>query len=437
MRAVYGLLTAGLLAGIAYFSGWTKAEAIGIGVFVVMAVWWITEAVPFYITALLPLLSIPLLEKVSAINAAVLWQSYGSSVIGLFLGSFWLARAVEKHGVALFLRNWVIGRAKGKPALIIGGLMGVSALLSAFLNNTAVAALLLTAVRQLFPPGVSRWRGGLAVVWAASLGGVLVPIGSAPNAITIELLESHGYKVSFLQWMFYGVPVTLVGLVGAYILLQSGEKLTILSSPTSVSATLHASGKVVMGLLGAMLMAWLLLPVPPWVVALVGAIFLFLPILPQGALLTLEEGNRIPWSILWLFGGGLALSRLMELTGLSRRLTDSLVPLLGYIPPTLWLMLIVGATLWLTELFSNTALCSLALPIFLPVLEKLPVSPYQAIWIGIATSMAFMLPVATPPNALAYTLAEIPLPYMRTRGLWLNFFMMGWIWGLILLYDLK
>lgn len=418
-----GIALSGAAGTLGRVAGLSWPETVALSLIVLMASWWIGEAFPFYVVATLPALSVPLLEKVGLPNASVLWYAYANPVIGLFLGSFWIARAVEVQGLATYLRDLVLRWTGTRPTRLLIGLLGLSAGLSALLNNTAVTALLLPVVRALNLSEKAAYTLSLAIAWGASIGGVATLTGSAPNGITAALLEAHQAKVSFSLWLLYGLPAALGGLFFAHTLLRRGMTDLTTSQTFSVAAQPIPPGAKRVGLLlMAILVAWLTLPFPAWAVALAGSLLLFLPgIGPRGeALLSPTEGHHIPWGILWLFGGGLALSQLLELSGLSIRLTSLLTQALHQVSPFLLWFLIIGLPLWMTELLSNTALCSLFLPVLLPVLGSLGYSPYTAIWVGIATSMAFMLPVATPPNALAHSMGGVPLSLMRRKGFWLN-----------------
>lgn len=422
------LTAAVALGGGSYLLGLPFSEAVSLGLILLMALSWMSESLPYYVVALMPLLSVPLLEAAGVSQAATLWQAYGQPVIGLFLGSFWLARAVEVHRIPLYLREKVVRWGRGDSRKLLGGLMGLSAALSTLLNNTAVTALLLPVVQRLFKEGAIRWQAALGIAWGASLGGVITLTGSAPNGIVAQLLAAEGLPVSFLAWMGFGLFAGIGGLAGAYILLQGRKpppypplSKPVLGEPTQLSLP----GKRTALVLALTLAGWLFSPLPVWSVALLGAFLLFLPGLGEkGApLLTLSQGLQIPWGILWLFGGGLALARLVELSGLGAHFTAFAGPWLQKLPPILFWFVLLGLAIWPTELLSNTALCALLLPLLLPIFEATGRPLLGLIWFGIGTSMAFMLPVATPPNALAYSEAGVPLRFMRRKGLQLNIFM--------------
>ncbi|MCX7606509.1 MAG: SLC13 family permease [Bacteroidia bacterium] len=424
---------------IGYKTGLNAVKATALGVLTLMALWWLTGTVPYYVVATVPALSVPILDGVGLPTASSLWKAYGQPVLGLFLGSFWLARAVEVHGVGSYLRDRVLYWSRGEVRRIFRGLSVLAAALSTLLNNTAVTALMLPLVSEIMPPGEPRWRLALSIAWATSIGGVATLTGSAPNGITAQLLETHGNPVHFLDWLKYGLPAAIGGLWIAQLLLSrpKHEDPAPPPHPISQAASLSAEGKRTLLLLGLILGAWIVLPLPAWSIALGGGCIFFIPGTGTHgkALLTVEEGHHIPWGVLWLFGGGLALAQLLELSGLSQDFITYLTQQVGETHALLFLVITLGLIIGLTELFSNTALCALILPILLPLMEKLSLPPLTVIWIGIATSMAFMLPVATPPNALAYTRAQIPLSYMRKKGLWMNLAIWVWLSFLAVLYH--
>lgn len=433
-RVLGGIAGASLTGSAGWWGGLSAAEAGALTVIVLMALWWLTEAIPYYVTALVPALSIPLLEGLGVSDAGWLWQAYGQPVIGLFLGSFWLAKAIEVHQVATYLQKRILQRSGGDARRLFTGIMGLATLLSMLLNNTAVTALLLPLVPRLYPEGEERWRLALAIAWASSVGGVLTLTGSAPNGITAQFLENHGHPVSYLRWLMYGFPAG-AGILGIAWLFLRPSVRTARVSVSDSPANLAPAGRLTLGVIATTVIGWLFVPLPAWSVSLLGGMSLFILSAEGRPLLSLKEGQQIPWGILWLFGGGLALSRLMELSGLTERFARWSLELAGGVPPILLLMPVMAITLWLTELLSNTALIALILPVIYPVVAAAGLSPYKLVLVGISVSMAFMLPVATPPNALAHAVGGVPLSFMRRRGFWLNWLALSWLSLLSLVLD--
>ncbi|MCX8111953.1 MAG: SLC13 family permease [Bacteroidia bacterium] len=417
-----------LLSLAAYKWGLPLPQASALFVILLMAFWWVLNALPYYVTATLPALSVPFLSFMGLKDAALLWNAYAQPIIGLFLGSFWIAKAVENHGLADYFQQRVLRWTKGSHQRLLLGFMILAAGFSTLLNNTSVAALILPITSRLPLPNENKWRLGLGIAWASSIGGVITLTGSAPNGIIAQLLEAQGHPISYLTWLKFGAPAGL-GMLGlAYIVLRSPSGFVSLEANKSVRLTPSAHWTLIVLL--CTIGGWLFLPLPSWNVALLGGVSLFILRAQGKPLLSFQEGRRIPWEVLWLFGGSLALAKLLELSGLSARLVEWAYPLLSHTSPCLFLWAAIGIPLWLTELLSNTALVALSAPLLLPLLQKVSLPPESLIFTGIATSAAFMLPVATPPNALACSIGGVPFEVMRRYGFWLNCLALGWIAGL-------
>ncbi|MGK2741222.1 SLC13 family permease [Tepidicaulis sp. LMO-SS28] len=453
-------LVLGPLAAAALFlsplpEGLSPAAWATAAVAVWMAVWWVTEAVPLAATALLPLVLFPLL---GITDIAVTAAPYANPVIFLFLGGFWLALAMERSGLHKRVALSIIARAGGHPRRLIGAVMAAAALLSMWVSNTATTMMLLPIAASLAgapkdpkeatDPARRAFATALmlGVAYAASIGGLATPVGSPPNALAVGYLaQTHGIHLSFADWMMFGVPVVLVLLPLSWLVLtrlafkvpadaqaSTGQSSEIAEQRTALGPMTRAEKRVglVMGLVA---LFWI---GHPWLapftgltgltdagIAMTGALLLFA--LPDGGekgerLLDWNWAKRAPWDVLLLFGGGLSLAQAVETTELAQWLGAQL-EIVKVVGPLALVLAAVVLIIFLTELTSNTATASAFLPVAgaLAMAAALPPASLT-VPVALAASCAFMLPVATPPNAIIFGSGHVTMATMMRAGLRLN-----------------
>lgn len=437
----------------------------------VMIIWWLTEAVPLAATALLPAVLLPLL-KVTGVQGSAVYeftsrnalQNYANPVIYLFLGGFLIAGAMQKWQLDRRFTLWFLtrGNLAGSAGSILFGMMTVTALISMWISNTAAAAMMLPlglGVLSLVgaEPGNSRFGTALmlGIAWAASIGGVGTIVGTPPNGIALGVLNATFandplyHRLTFFDWMKFGVPYVILFLPVAWAILMRRHPPEIRSLPggkarlESERAALGPlsageKGTIVVFILAVLL--WVtnpfwpsLLPAPwlqrvAWVdeylIGLVcGTLLFFIPLdLRQGRfLLDWRDTRYVDWGTLVLFGGGIALSDAMFKTGLAGWIATSFVALLGT-PSTFVLTAgVVFLIAMLTEVTSNTAVTTMMVPVVISIAVKTGANAVTlAVATAMAASMAFMLPVATPPNALVFGTGYIRLRDMVRSGLVLD-----------------
>ncbi len=433
-------------------AGWRTAATAAL-----MAIWWLTEALPLPATALAPLVLLPFLGVLDATAAAA---PYANPVVFLFLGGFLLAASMERWGLHKRIALFVIARAGTGPRDILLGFMIATAFLSMWLSNSATTAMMLpiaTAIAAMFHPQDSDGPYEFGVVlmlglaYAASIGGVATLIGTPPNAVlaaaTRELL---GREIGFVQWMGVGLPITCVMLPAAWLLLTRvlyrtgelrGDASAIIADERRRLGSPGTAERRVGWVFASTALAWVLrsektigdLTIPgiqtfaPSVhdstIAVTGALLLF--VLPSGeraggSLLDWKTARSIPWGVLILVGGGLSLTRALDQSGLAAWIGSGVHAVSGA-PTVALLLLLATVVIFLTELASNVAVTSLAMPILaglavglqLPALELMTTT-------ALAASMAFMLPVATPPNAIVFGSGYVSIAQMSRAGLALN-----------------
>jgi sodium-dependent dicarboxylate transporter 2/3/5 len=414
-----------------------------------MAVWWISEAIPIPATALLPIVLFPLLGIMSA---GTVTTSYANHLIYLFMGGFMIAVAMERWNLHRRLALHVISWVGTAPARLVLGFMLATAVLSMWISNTATAMMMVTiglaVLKQLLPDGKheSSPLGTalmLGIAYAASIGGVATLIGTPPNAILAGVLDqNYGIDLRFGAWMQFALPLSLVMLFLAWLYL------TRIAFPLGDAELPAAAGQIrqqisdlgrmtspekrVAWVFGIVAMLWISRGLIDWspvkavkdsTIAIAGALALFVIPADWGRrifLLDWQTAVRIPWDIIILFGGGFALAAGFSETGLTTWLAEQLEILKG-VPPILVILLVGLLVIFLTEVTSNTATASLLLPVLGALSEALGLPPMiLMVTATLCASFAFMLPVATPPNAIVFSSRCVHIPQMAKAGLWLN-----------------
>ncbi|MHC0431547.1 SLC13 family permease [Streptomyces sp. O3] len=417
-----------------------------------MAVWWMTEAVPLPATALLPLVLMPVLDVAPIKDTAA---PYANPVIFLFMGGFIIALAMQRWNLHSRFALSTVLFVGTSPMRMIGGFMLATALLSMWISNTATTVMMLpigVAVLGL----VTRLRGGrqdanfatallLGIAYAASIGSLGTVIGTPPNAFLQGYLKSEqGIDITFFEWMLFGVPLAAVFLVIAWLVLtrvfrpgireiEGGREL--IEQRRRELGPMGRGQWTVLAVFAATALLWVLVgvlsPYVAWVddhvsdagVAMLAAVALFtLPVTSGGGkrVLEWEDTRDVPWGILLLFGGGLALSAQIGASGLGAWIGDQ-VGGLDALPVLLLVVVIVVVILLLTELTSNTATTAT----FVPVMAAVAAGTDQDVLlftlpVALAATCAFMLPVATPPNAVVFSTDKITIGQMIRGGVWLN-----------------
>jgi len=420
-------------------AGW-RVAAVAIW----MACWWLTEAIPLPATALLPLVLFPVLGVRDLQETAA---PYAHPVIFLFLGGFLVAAALEHSGLHRRFALGVVRSVGSQPRRLVGGLMFATAFLSMWVSNTATAVIMLPIAVSVLPEDPeSRKRMApalfLGIAYAANIGGLGTLIGTPPNAFLAGFMsESYGIEIGFVRWMMVGVPVVAIGLPVTWWLLVGRLHPLPESEPSLDHERLSRSigsfsieERVVAVIAALVCTAWITRPLlGRWVpdlsdagIAITGALLLLsVPVgfRPLRFALTWKEAERLPWGVLVLFGGGLSLAGAVQQSGLAEWLGRHLAGLGGF-PLPLLLLAVVLLMIFLTELTSNTATAAAFLPVVAALALAIGTSPLMlAVPAALAASCAFMLPVATPPNAVVYGSGRIELGQMMRAGLWLNLLM--------------
>lgn len=419
-----------------------------------MATWWATEAVPIAVTSLLPLALFPILDVVSIQDAAA---PYSNKVIFLFLGGFIIAFAMQRWDLHKRIALSVLQVAGGNGRSLVGGFMLASAVVSMWVMNTSTTMMMLPIAVSIITV-IHRTVGDLdevqkkdfqyslllGVAYGATIGGMATLVGTAPNAILVGfMLDTYGTEIDFARWMLVGLPLSILMLPLAWVVLTrfafkvdfqtSNEGVAELSRMKGALGPMTTPEKRVALVFLTIAATWITRPLLAQLpglgglddsgIAIVGAIALF--VIPSGdkrdpVLLRWTYAEQLPWGVLLLFGGGMSLAARVAGTGLASWIGGSL-QMVGSLPIPVIVVMAATLIIFLTELTSNIATTTTFLPVvgavaieagFDPILVTVPIT--------FAASCAFMLPVATPPNAIVFGSGMLTIPKMVRAGLMLN-----------------
>jgi sodium-dependent dicarboxylate transporter 2/3/5 len=448
-----------------------KAIKITLAIAVLMAIFWITEAIPIPITSLFPLLFFPVfnisnLKYISFpgfFNPAHLYMHY---LIILFLAGFTIAEAMKKWNLHRRISLFFLCRTDFTPYKIIFSFMMITAFLSMFISNTATTAMMLPIGLGIIATATdNRDKSNfgkvlmLGIAYAASIGGVGTLIGTPPNVVLAGFADTLlGIKITFGNWLLIGLPITFVMLPITFIILIKLfpiEKIDVKDAKEQIQSELKKLGKLSIGERNTLIifiivaLLWIFekniknLLHLPWVNdAVVGvlAILLFyvIPVSFKKGEFTLDwsSNKKLPWGTLLLFGGGLALGTGLDKTGAASYIAQSLT-LFNSVSFLILLLSAVFLMVFLTEITSNTASTNMMLPILFSIGLTTAHNPIVLMTAGaIGASMAFMLPVATPPNALVFGSGYIRIKDMMRAGIFLNFVSIVLITVLLYFYRL-
>ena len=432
-----------------------------------MATWWITDAIPLFATALLPLLLFPLLGIEQTGETAPI---YFNSTIVLFLGGFMIALTMEKWDVHRRIALWVIRSVGGGPARIVLGFMLAAAFLSMWISNTATAIMMVPVglavilrMEEQFgrePTRAFSVSIMLGIAYACSAGGIATLVGTPPNLSLQRIFQitfPDAPHLSFGVWLVMALPIAALMLVAAWVLItrlffRVPEDVTV--DRSVVESEMRKLGPVgfeeraILAVFALTAVLWVFrapleigpVTIPGWsallpyghlfddgtvAIAMAGILF-FIPTRSPGARSATVMGAdvvlKLPWNIVLLFGGGFALAHGFQTTGLARLIGDAFGGLAA-VPPFLLILVICLVMTFLTELTSNTATTEMVLPIFAAIGVSTGIHPLLLmIPATLSASCAFMMPVATPPNAVVFGSDRVKIAQMARVGIVLNLF---------------
>ena len=413
--------------------------------------WWVTEAVPIAVSALLPIVLFPL---TGALDLGTTTAAYGHKYVFLYLGGFLLAIAIEKVNLHRRIALFIIASIGTRMRMIVLGFMVATAFLSMWISNTATSVMMLPIGLAIIAqyrdhpdtPENEHTQFGkmlmLAIAYSASIGGIGTLIGTPPNLVLAGIVkELYGVEIGFLEWMLLALPLSILLLALCWVYLtRFAVKLKAdeftggveeIKRQREALGPIHRDEKKVGIVFLLTAVAWisrsfLLSPILPaiddTIIALSAGIALFVirGSNGKGAILSWDDSKRIPWGILILFGGGLAIAQGFKDTGLAQWFAEQLITL-EFLPLIVMTLVLVAAINFLTEITSNLATTAMILPVLAPLAAAMGVHPYIfMIGATLAASCAFMLPIATPPNAVVFGSGYVSMKDMIRAGLGLN-----------------
>lgn len=424
------------------------APAMVLGMATWMVTWWLQGKVPMAVVALLPLVVFPMLGVMTMKETAA---PYGDPIVFLFLGGFLLGTALEKwqlhRRIALYILRW----SGHKTSQVVLGFILASALLSMWISNTATAMMMWPIAMSIIallekesgkPATILSKSLMLAVAYASSIGGIGTLIGTPPNTVMRGIVhQMTGYEIGFMDWMLLAMPLVLLMLGILYLLLTKvclrpepleGDVAKVVDTEIQRLGPITTAEKRVMVIFVLTALCWMFrtllnevlpLQLDDTGIAIMAGVALFL--VPSGiekkqTLLQWDDAQKVSWGIILLFGGGLSLAKGMEVSGLVGLLGEAMAEGSGgHIGWLVVLFIILG--IFLTEVMSNVALVNVLLPVVIALGLNLKTDVLQfAIPLTIASSCAFMLPMATPPNAVVFASGKLQIKDMVRVGLWLN-----------------
>ncbi len=429
LQSSYGKIGIALLTALGVFSLSSTVldgvQASLLGVVALLVVLWTNEGLPLGVVSLLPIVLFPALHILPTKATTV---NYAHPIIYLFLGGFMLAIAVEKSGLHTWIADKMLGIFPSTARGIIVSLAITSGVMSSILSNTTTTLLLITIALFLSDDPRLKMRFALAIAYGASIGGIITPIGTPPNLILLGIMEEHGMEmIPFFQWMWMVAPLAFVMFIVVSMILSIGVRDVRLERPMQKQA-LTGDQKKILSVLGGLILVLLVnAPIRPWwsglgmsepVILLSAGLLLFTP--PFGLLEWEEDKAKIPYRIMFLFGAGFAIAKAFTKTGLADQLAQYLIAYSNLTPIYLLLLIAVMIT-FTTEITSNTALISIMLPVIYAVSQQAGLDTTLLMMVAtICASYAFMLPIATPPNAIAMSSGVIKIRTMALYGLVFN-----------------
>lgn len=426
-----------------------------------MAVWWMTEAMPLTVTALLPFLLVP---SFGVMDSNAIAKEYYSPILFLILGGAFLALAIERVGLHRRVALALLKRAPPTATGLLFAFMAATAAIGLLVSNTSTALIMIPIALAVIeaagiPEGETEGFAGAVIMgtaFGATISGFGTLVATPTNAIAAGLIErTLGVHISFLDWLMFGLPVVILSVPIATFVLARVQRLK--DHPFDAAAAASALGEAttwsraerrVVPIALLVVAAWIAQPLlaqlfpkgalTDGTIAVAGSLLLF--VVPDGTgrpLLVWKEADRAPWGVIMLFGGGLALAAAMTESGLAAWLGTILAPL-GAMPAILLALIIVALTILVTEFASNVATASGIMPVLTALIAATGADPILlALPVAMAASWGFMLPSGTGPSALAWSTGHIALPRMLKAGLVLDIIgaplLIGVIWTVAML----
>ena len=418
-------LLIGLFVFALSFTIFNVVQSSLLGIIALLVTLWTNEGIPLAVVSLLPIILFPSFE---ILTTKATTANYAHPIIYLFLGGFMLAIAVEKSSLHTYIADKILSLFPSTPRGMIFSLALTSGLLSSILSNTTTTLLLMSIALFITEEIKLKMRFALAIAYGASVGGILTPIGTPPNLILLGIMDDHGMEViPFFQWVWMVAPLSLAMMVVVSLLLSLGVHNRPIERASN-KKPLNVDQKKVLYVLGG-LIALLLVnaPMKPFWgglglsesgILLGAGLLMFMP--PFNILDWMEDKGRIPFRIIFLFGAGFSIAKAFSGTGLADEVASYLL-MITHLSPIMLLFAVAFLITFTTEITSNTALISIMLPVIYSVSEQAGINTTLFMMVAtLCASYAFMLPIATPPNAIAMSSGAVNVKDMIRYGIILN-----------------
>ena len=424
-KIAFGLLV-GVIAFAIAMSIFNPTQSSLLGLIAFLVVLWTNEALPLGVVSLLPIILFPAFSILSTKATAV---NYSHPIIYLFLGGFMLAIAVEKSNLHTWIADKMLGLFPNTPRGMIFSLSITSGLLSSILSNTTTALLLMSIALFITNDVKLKMRFALAIAYGASVGGIMTPIGTPPNLILLGIMSDKGMDlIPFFQWIWMVAPLAFVMFIIVSLFLSLGVPNTPIDRE-SKNIPLDFTQKKILYLMGGLILLLLFnAPMKPFWgglglseagILLGVGLLLFAP--PFNVLNWKEDAHKVPYQIMFLFGAGFSIAKAFSGTGLADEIASYLL-MMTDMHPILLLFSVAMLITFTTEITSNTALISIMLPVIYSVSEQAGINTTLFMMVAtLCASYAFMLPIATPPNAIAMSSGAVNVKDMIRYGVVLNF----------------
>jgi sodium-dependent dicarboxylate transporter 2/3/5 len=405
--------------------GFNTQHSTLIALIVFLVTMWTNEALPLGVVSLLPIILFPSFDILSTNETA---SNYSKSIIFLFIGGFLIAIATQKTNLHKYISNKLLSLFSNTPRGVIYSLSITSAFLSSLISNTTTALLLIPIAIFLTDNTKLKVRLVLAVAYGASIGGILTPIGTPPNLILLGFMEDRAIEsISFVNWMILTAPLAFIMLVIIPFVLSIGVSSISFDNQLSSEEKLNGEQKRLLYILGSLVLLLLVnSKIEPFYSGLglnEKAILLgygLLMFVPKIGFITWDDSKKVPYEIIFLFGAGFSIASAFSQTGLANVIASNILQL-ATLPTILLILLVAILITFTTEITSNTALISIALPIIYSLGQVANIDTIIILFVAtICASYAFMLPIATPPNAIAMSSGSVKVKDMIKFGLLFN-----------------
>lgn len=423
------ILISALAAAILFFIAslaFTTQHAILIALIAFLVVLWTNEGLPLGVVSLLPILLFPAFGILDVKSTTI---NYSNATIFLFMGGFMIAIATQKTNLHKYISNKLLTIFPSTPRGMIFSLAFTGALLSSVLSNSTTALLLIPIAIFLSDNIRLKARLALAIAYGCSIGGIITPIGTPPNLILLGFMQQHSLEpIAFIQWIFLTAPLALLMLIIIPFILSLGLSDITLDKEVRMKEQLLPNQKRLLYILGSLVVLLLVnSKIEPYYSGLglseTGILLGYglLMFAPKIGFLEWEDAKNIPYEIIFLFGAGFSIAAAFSKTGLAGEVANYLLAL-THLPVIILILMVAGLITFTTEITSNTALISIALPIIYSLGQVADVNMTLILMVAtICASYAFMLPIATPPNAIAMSSGAVKVKEMAKFGLLINF----------------